>query len=87
MTSLPNNFLSLKDKTLILNSKSNADVGTYDYLVRISLLLYPTVVKQINMKVKIASDCRSTVIELADPTSASDFAFALTYHIDEPLKI
>ena len=82
MVSLPNNFLSIKDKTLTLNSKSSADVGTYDYLVRISLLLYPTVVKQINMKVKIASDCRSTVIKLADPTSASEFAFALTYHID-----
>ena len=39
------------------------------------------------MKVKIVSDCRSTVIELADPTSASEFAFALTYHIDQPLKI
>jgi len=64
---LPNNFLSIKDKTIILNSKSSADVGTYDYLLRVSLLLYPTVYKQIKTKVTIAMDCSSTVLKLLDP--------------------
>ena len=40
---LNNNFLYIKDQTLTLNSKSSADVGTYSYLLRVSLLLYPTV--------------------------------------------
>ncbi len=41
VATLPNNFLSIKGQKLTLNSKSSADVGTYDYLLRFSLLLYP----------------------------------------------
>ena len=40
---LPNNILSIKDSTITLNSKSDSDVGTFDYMLRVSLLLYPTV--------------------------------------------
>jgi hypothetical protein len=50
---LPINFLTIKDQTITLQSKSIADVGTYDYLVRISLSQYPEVAKQINMRVQI----------------------------------
>jgi hypothetical protein len=71
---LPNNFLYIKDKTITLISKSSADVGTYDYLLRISLLLYPTVYKEIKMKVTVSMDCSSTVLKLKDPSSVSDFS-------------
>jgi hypothetical protein len=71
---LPSNSLSIKDKTITLNSKSSADVGTYDYLLRVSLLLYPTVYKEIKMKVTVAMDCSSTVLKLTDPSSVSDFS-------------
>ena len=81
---LPNNFLSIKDKTITLNSKSSVDVGTYDYLLRVSLLLYPTVYKQIKMKVTVAMDCSSTVLKLTDPSSVSDFSSTLTYYVDQP---
>jgi hypothetical protein len=71
---LPSNFLSIKDKTITLNSKNIADVGTYDYLLRVSLLLYPTVYKEIKMKVIVAMDCSSTSLKLTDPSSVSDFS-------------
>ena len=67
VVTLPNNFLSIKGQTLTLNSKSSADVGTYDYLLRVSLFLYPKVQKQIKTKVTIAMDCSSTVLKLLDP--------------------